>query len=218
MAQLTVEGAEQLRRLAAQLRTADPKIRRELGASLRPEVKRITGAVQDTVRAAPSHGRQGLGHQRRAAKSLALGRQLSEERAVTIATRRHKGPASLRQVREVQDKHRAKQAAKAQAGAGLRETIASATAGSISTGSKTTGVSVTWKVRAAKLANSQRKLPRYFNREKGWRHPVFGDRQNWVVQKGFPYFDTVIKKHREELGQRIVEGMRKAAEAIVHET
>lgn len=218
MAQLTVQGADQLRRLAAQLRTADPKIRRELGKSLRPEVKRITSAVQQTVRAAPSHGKRGLGHQRRAARTLALGRQLSDERAVTIASRRHKGPASLRQVRETQASHRAKQAAEAQAGAGLRESIASATTGSISTGSKTTGVSVTWKVRAAKMPNSQRKLPQHFNREKGWRHPVFGDRQNWVAQKGFPYFDAVIKKYREELGQRILEGMRKAAEAVLHET
>lgn len=214
---LTIEGADQLRELAKQLKSAEPKIRSGLVSSLRPKVKPVTGEVQATVRAAPSRGRKGLGHRRRAARALARSKSLSGQRAYNTAARRHKGPATEEQVHAVRTAHRARQVAKAEAGAGLRESIARATSGSISTGSAATGVSVTWKVRAAKMPNSQRKLAKAFNSAKGWRHPVFGDRQDWVTQHGTPYFDTVIKKHQTELRDAVLDGMTKAAEKILHE-
>lgn len=211
MATLTIEGADELRRLAVKLRTADKKVRTELTRSLRPSVRAITADVQAAVRSAPSKGKSGLGRRRRAARTLARARRLSEYRAREIALK------SGRTTQQVLTEHRAKQTAKAEAGAGLRETIARAVAGSISTGSARTGVSVTWKVAAAKMPNKQRRLPKAFNSAKGWRHPVFGDRENWVTQHGTPYFDSTIKRHREELGGKIVEGMKKAAESILHE-
>jgi len=214
---VVIEGADQLRELAKKLKGADPKIRRELVSSLRPQVKTVTGDVQQTVRTAPSRGRQGVGARRRAAKNLSRTRALSSERAYSLAARRHRGPATAVQVREVAAKHRARQEAKAAAGAGLREAIANATTGSISTGSKATGVSVTWKVKGGRMPNSQRKLPKAFNSPKGWRHPVFADRENWVVQHGTPYFDVRIKTHRGELESAVLHGLEKAAEKILHE-
>ena len=220
MATLTIEGADQLRELAAKLRTADPKIRRELVKSLRPSVKKITAQIQETVRSAPSEGHKGLGHERRAAHTVSRARGLSTKTAVNRASKKLKPGASLgefdRLVEAEREAHRAKQAKKAETGAGLRESIASATTGSISTGSKATGVSVTWKVRAAKMANRQRRLPRDFNRTRGWRHPVFGNRDAWVSQKGLPYFDPVIKKHQDDLEKQAVDGLVRAAEAILH--
>lgn len=214
MAGLTIEGADQLRRLAVKLRQADPKIRRELGASLRPTVKAITSQIQDTVRSAPSsgRGRGGTGDKRRAARTLARTRHISDYRAREIALNTGRTTA------EVKEEHRAKQAAKADAGAGLRESIARAVTAGISTSSARTGVSVVWKAAAAKMPNKQRNLPRAFNSARGWRHPVFGNRDTWVAQKGTPFFDVVINKHREELGQKIVEGMQKAADSILHDT
>lgn len=211
MPKLTVEGADQLRKLADQLRASDPKIRREVGKSLRPSVKAITSEVQDAVRSAPSRGKRGLGHSRRAARTLARTRRMSEYRAREIALRTGGMTA------DVLAASRARQEKTSVARAGLRETIARAISGSISTGSRKTGVSITWKAAAAKMPNKQRTLPKSFNSDKGWRHPVFGDREAWVTQKGFPYFDTTIKKHQNELGQKVVEGMQAAAEAILHE-
>lgn len=212
MAKLTIEGADQLRQLAAKLRDADPKIRRELGKALRPSIKTITSEIQDTVRSAPSKGRGGKNARgRRAARTLANSKHISDFQAREVALK------TGSTTEKVKAEHRAKQAAKAEAGAGLRETIARAVGGSISTGSRATGVSVTWKVAAAKMPNSQRLMPKNFNRLKGWRHPVFGDRETWVAQKGTPFFDDVIKKHQNELGNKIVEGMQNAAEAILHD-
>lgn len=213
MAGLTIEGADKLRELARKLKEADPKIRRELGASLRPHVKTITSEIQETVRSAPStgRGRGGIGDARRAARALARTKRISDFRAREIALKTN------RTTEQVKAEHRAKQAAKADTGAGLRETIARAVSGSISTGSRSTGVSVTWKAAAAKMPNKQRYLPKGFNSVKGWRHPVFGNREVWVAQKGMPFFDATIKRHREELEKRVVEGMQKAADAILRE-
>lgn len=220
MAELRIEGADQLRELAAKLRQADPVTRRELVKSLRSDVKKITGEVQDAVRSAPSKGRQGLGHKRRAAHTLSRTRGLSTKAAVGRASKKLKPGASLgefdRLVQAEREAHRTKQAAKAEAGAGLRESIARATGASVSTGSKSTGVSVSWRVRASKMSNAQRKLPKDYNRAKGWRHPVFGDRENWVTQYGTPYFDAVIKRHETFLRDRVIEGMQRAAEKILH--
>lgn len=213
MAGLTIEGADELRRLAAKLRKADPKVKRSLGAALRPSVKAITSEIQSTVRSAPSsgRGRGGSGDVRRAARALARTRRISDYQAREIALK------TGRTTEQVKAEHRAKQAAKAEAGAGLRESIARAVAGSISTSSARTGVSVTWKAAAAKMPNRQRRLPKDFNSPKGWRHPVFGNRENWVAQKGTPFFDVVIKRHREDLGRKVVDGMQKAADSILHD-
>lgn len=59
------------------------------------------------------------------------------------------------------------------------------------------------------LPQSQRRLPRYLNAKKGWRHPVWGNRQIWVRQVGEPYFDTPIDRHRTRV--------RKAVEQAVTE-
>lgn len=216
MAEVRIEGADQLKELAKKLRQADKQTRAALVKSLRPEVKKITSKVQDTVRSAPSKGRKGTGHKRRAAHTLSRTRRISGARAYSSAAAKAKGPATEAQIEKVKTAHRAKQSAKAQAGAGLRESIANATTGSISTGSAATGVSVTWRVRASKMANSQRRLPKGFNNPKGWRHPVFGNREVWVAQTGTPYFDVVINQDEGALRDRVVEGMQAAAESILH--
>lgn len=43
-----------------------------------------------------------------------------------------------------------------------------------------------------------------------WRHPVFGDRETWVSQKGSPWFFVTITKHRASF--------RKAVFAVLDET
>lgn len=44
-------------------------------------------------------------------------------------------------------------------------------------------------------------LPRYLDTEAGprwkrWRHPVFGDREVWVEQRGEPWFFVTFNRHR----------------------
>lgn len=55
------------------------------------------------------------------------------------------------------------------------------------------------------LPPSQRKLPRYLDRPKGWRHPTFNNRtaRGWVTQYGEPYFSRPISRHREAVVREI---------------
>lgn len=62
---------------------------------------------------------------------------------------------------------------------------------------------------SAAMPASQRKLPRYLNRKRGWRHPVWGHRDRWVDQVGEPYFDDPIRRHRRQV--------RKDVEATVND-
>jgi hypothetical protein len=85
--------------------------------------------------------------------------------------------------------------------AGLRETVARATRLQI------TAKGVRFLVDSKQLPADQRSLPRHLDSDKGWRHPVFGNRSVWVSQKGGPYFATTIKKRAPAFRQAIVDAM-----------
>jgi hypothetical protein len=73
---------------------------------------------------------------------------------------------------------------------GLRRSVAAATK------LEATQRGVRFVVRSAQLPPDQRTLPRHMNSEKGTRHPVFGDRDNWVAQRWTPagYFSKTISQ------------------------
>lgn len=85
--------------------------------------------------------------------------------------------------------------------AGLRAAIASATRLQI------TARGVRFYVNSASLPEDQRTLPRHLDSAKGWRHPVFGDKNTWVHQQGKPYFGVVIKRHGPEFRKAIMKAM-----------
>jgi hypothetical protein len=84
---------------------------------------------------------------------------------------------------------------------GLRESIARATKLQI------TGRGVKFHVVSAQLPESQKNLPRLLDSDKGWRHPVFGNREDWVDQKGQPYFGQTIKRRAPEFRRAIEKAM-----------
>lgn len=101
--------------------------------------------------------------------------------------------------------------AKASAGrrvAGLRATIARATKLQI------TAKGVRFVVQASQLPEDQRSLPRHLDSAKGWRHPVFGDRDVWVAQKGRPYFAATIRKKAPAFRRAIVDAMEKIRQQL----
>lgn len=105
--------------------------------------------------------------------------------------------------------HRGKQRPKG--GFGLRATIAQATKAE----TKISGSArVVIRTFARFLPESQRRLPRYLDRQKGWRHPVFGDRENWVAQYGKPWFAATLKKHGPKVRGECLDAMRRVAEQI----
>lgn len=76
--------------------------------------------------------------------------------------------------------------------AGLRGRMSKA----VRTEVKTTGkrASVAVRVDGRKMANKQGALPAYMEGAKRpWRHPVYGNRDAWVVQAARPYFYKTLR-------------------------
>lgn len=92
--------------------------------------------------------------------------------------------------------------------AGLRATIAAATKLQI------TAKGVRFVVQSSKLPETQRSLPRHLDSEKGWRHPVFGDKNVWVHQQGRPYFAVTIKKKAPTFRRAALDAMEEIRKQI----
>jgi hypothetical protein len=211
MAEAYITGADQLLQMKLALKAAPKQMRAEVVRQLRTAVKPVQRQIQDVVRSAPSHATGSYSAKgRRAAKTLNRTKGLSDFRAREIALKTGKTTA------QVQAEYRAKQAVKASAGSGLRESIARTVSTSVSA-SGPAGVNATFRTRSDRMPNLQRKLPKDFNSPKGWRHPVFGNRESWAHQTGTPYFDVTIQKHKEDLIRGVQEAVDRIAERLATE-
>lgn len=91
---------------------------------------------------------------------------------------------------------------------GLRRQLAAATQLSI----RKDGVRF-W-VSSARMDPDKISLPRNMDKPKGWRHPVFGDRQTWVHQTGHPWFKSTIEHHAEDFRQACVDAIDRIAKEL----
>jgi len=98
-------------------------------------------------------------------------------------------------------KSREKAAAKALAGAGLRQTVARGV--QINNRAKGPRAGVRVIRRTSDLPPDQKSLPRMMNAGR-WRHPVFGNPNNWVTQTFTPgWFSKPVRQHRPAVQQAI---------------
>lgn len=98
-------------------------------------------------------------------------------------------------------------------GTGLRRTVAGAVTTRVFASGAKAGVEI--RIPQAKMPADQRKLPRYLDSTGGWRHPVFGNRDNWVRQTGSPYFYVTLSRRAPAVaGPRLVEAMETVARRL----
>jgi hypothetical protein len=90
--------------------------------------------------------------------------------------------------------------------AGLRESIARATKLQV------TQNGVRFVVQSTQLPADQSSLPRHLDSVKGWRHPVFGNRQVWVTQHGEPWFASTLKEDGPKFRAEIVDAIAEFTE------
>jgi len=97
-------------------------------------------------------------------------------------------------------------------GFSLRKTIAQSLRTKITYSGRTQGVRI--RVDPTKLGRAGRKLPK--NIDKGqWRHPVFGDRENWVVQTVKPgWFTGVAQRYQAQARSDIMQAMARSLKKI----
>lgn len=61
---------------------------------------------------------------------------------------------------------------------------------------------------------SEAALPRGLDTRYGWRHPVFGNREEWVRQPGYSWFREPISEGQDELKRGLVEVLEEARDRI----
>jgi len=57
-------------------------------------------------------------------------------------------------------------------------------------------------------------LPRGFDTDKGWRKPLFGDRERWFQQAGHPWFRKTIAKTAPKAREEMKAAMDRVADQI----
>lgn len=74
---------------------------------------------------------------------------------------------------------------------GLRGALSKAVKLEVKTTGRQAGVAI--RVDGRKMPSHMKSLPSMVEGKKRWRHPVFGNRENWVNQPSEPYFYHVVR-------------------------
>lgn len=172
-------GGADFKALAARLKAAGKDgaaIRKSLTKELQGELKAVVADVQSSVMAVKTTAKRashGGGYAQR--------RRFDASKEYARALKAAKAGRELRPSRGHAKPH------------GLRARIARGVKSRVKWTGYKYGVQVV--VDTSGLPRSERRLPKHLNNPKGWRHPVFGNREHWESQTGEPYFDRAIVKH-----------------------
>lgn len=74
---------------------------------------------------------------------------------------------------------------------GLRGALSKATKLEVKTAGRSAGVAI--RVDGRKMPSHMKSLPAMVEGKKRWRHPVYGNRENWVNQPSHPYFYDALR-------------------------
>lgn len=192
---MPVEGLDEFRRAAEALAGAEKVVLSEVGKSMRAVAKPIVQEIRSEVRSSKGESPRGL-----------HASEIERRLYVVQKARKSAGWSTPRRTRAI-----AKRIARFTS---LREAIAAAAGSTVSSTEKK--IALAFKVRASQLPPSQRKLPRRWDSETGWKHPVFGNRNNWVSQRGNPYFRKTIFRSKDQVTSGVVAAMDVAAHRIIH--
>lgn len=96
----------------------------------------------------------------------------------------------------------------------LRQAISQRTKIEVRMAKRGTGVKI--RIKGNGMPRQFKYAARRLNRDKGWRHPVFGDREVWVAQSSPNpnWFDDIMKRRKREVKPQIEEALRDMARRI----
>ena len=173
----------------AKLKAFDPKLRTELRKSINKAARTVVTAQRKAIMATNSSGTFGSGHATRAAHALSKSGYTSSGLAQASGA-----------------------AGKAIGGAGLRSSVARSLRVINRDSSGSSGVRVT--AESSRMPAGQQQLPRAMNTGQ-WRHPVFGNRENWTTQTVSPpnWFYEAGSQQAPAVYQAIREAMAAAIAA-----
>lgn len=188
------QAGQQFRDLSKRLRQAGrTDLRKNLRKAIQDAGKPAVAATQDAVRSIPITS-EGLGSRVGDFRVPANSRGGGQKQR-----RQHKAESSRTE--------KARQRA-LKRGGGLREAAARTVRIQITT----RGIRIISDSKA--MPANQRTLPKRLDSPKGWRHPVFGNRQVWVTERGKPWFGATIQQHAPEFRAAVVDAMDLTRDAI----
>jgi hypothetical protein len=93
---------------------------------------------------------------------------------------------------------------------GLRASLANATVADVNPTKK--GAILKIKVSTSKFMSASgrpRTLPYYIEgrRKREWRHPVFGNMENWVAQQPHPFLGVTVLPHKTEFASQVTQAL-----------
>lgn len=102
---------------------------------------------------------------------------------------------------------------------GLRASLANATKSDINATGR--GAVVHIRVSSSKFmatSGRPRSLPYYMEgrRKRKWRHPVFGNKENWVEQSPHPYLAVTVLKHKDSFVDGVADAVNEVLQQIDH--
>lgn len=194
------QAGAQFRDLSQRLRKAgQTDLRKQLRKAIQDVGKPVVAATQDAVRRIPITS-EGTGFSRGGVVNLpASGRRLGDFRP---SANGHGGGQKQRRQHAADKARTEKAAARAlKRGGSLRE----AAARTVKLQITTRGIRIISN--SKDMPEKQRTLPKRLDSAKGWRHPVFGNREVWVTEKGRPWFGDTIQKYAPDFRASISKAM-----------
>lgn len=183
----SANGYDEWRRTAKALRKAPAELRANLRKQIMQAGQPVLDEVKSAARSIPVTSSRGGGTKRRQTYS-----------ALQAGRRAHAGERDVRQA--------ALRASRRPAG--LRARVAAAAKLQV----RARGIR--FIIDSSNLPESQQSLPRHLDSAKGWRHPVFGNREDWVHQQGRPYFGSTISKRATGFRTAVLKAMGETASKI----
>lgn len=156
-------------------------------------------------------GRGDLQMELRAAIRTAAGPALADTRAAILGLRIKGTRGGGRRAREEFATQRVRTEGareRARRRTGLRRTVAAAT------GLRVRARGVTIECNSSRMPADQRNLPRALDSPRGWRHPVYGNREVWAHQMGGPWFYKTLLGHAPAFRKAISDAMDDIAARI----
>lgn len=188
------QAGTQFRELSKRLRQAgQTDLRKNLLKAIRDAGKPVVRATQEAVRSIPitSEGVGAFAGDFRVPSNSHGGGQKQRRKHAAVKARTEKSKARA-----------------LKRGGSLRD----AAANSVKLQVTTRGIRIISDSSA--MPPKQQTLPKRLDSPKGWRHPVFGNREVWVTQKGKPWFGATISQRAPDFRAAVVDAMDLARDAI----
>jgi hypothetical protein len=182
VARIKVVGTEQFERLARDLKAAgDGKLRREMTKAMKTAAKPVENDAKNNVLGVSSTGTRGGAGARAARAAHSLRRRKKLTERAKLVAHRRSG---------------------------LRASVARTVQTQVRAGGNSASVRI--RSNSKLMPADQQKLPQYMNTGR-WRHPVFGNQNNWVGQVVAPreWFDRAMRQGGPKVRDEAIDTVEK---------